>query len=340
MAAASRPRRSPLRVVLLALGGVAAVLIGLLVVLALLPLPSVDLAAQPDPAPDYAAAVERFDAIAAEEERLGVFDKCRSRLLQHGERTDVSVVLVHGLTNCPQQWVQFAETVHAQGANVLILRVPHHGLANADGTAVGSVTNLAALTAPELRDYADTAADLAAGLGADRRVMGLSMGGVIVSWIAQERDDVDRAVVIAPALTLPVGPPWLTTGFENLFGRLPSVTLPGSDKTGIDHVYNGETTRGLVAMYRLGSYVRAQSASTPPAVRRIAVDWNLNDNQIDNGQAQVLARDWAEGGADVTVHVFPADLGLPHDVIDPAQPTGDTAVVYPVLLEQLGFDAP
>ena len=40
------------------------------------------------------------------------------------------------------------------------------------------------------------------------------------------------------------------------------------------------------------------------------------------------------------MHVFPEDLGLPHDVIDPAQPTGDTAVVYPVLLEQLGFDAP
>ncbi len=338
--AATPPRRSPLRLVLLALGGVIAVLVGLLVVLAFVPLSSVDLAPRPDPAADYAAAVERFDAIAAEEERLGVFEKCRSRLMTDGERADVAVVLVHGLTNCPQQWVEFAETVHAQGANVLILRVPHHGIANADGTAVGSVTNLADLTAPELRDYADTAADLAVGLGDDRRVMGLSMGGVITSWIAQERDDIDRAVVIAPALTLPVGPPWLTTGFENLFGRLPSITLPGSDKTGIDHVYNGETTRGLVAMYRLGSYVRARSASAPPAVKAIAVDWNLNDNQVDNGQVQVLARDWAEGGADVTVHVFAKDLGLPHDVIDPAQPTGDTAVVYPVLLEQLGFTAP
>lgn len=340
MAAATPPRRSPLRLALLALGGVAAVLVGLLVVLAVVPLSSVDLAPQPDPAPDYAAAVERFDAIVAEEERIGVFDKCRSRLLDQGERAEVAVVLVHGLTNCPQQWVEFAETLQAQGANVLILRVPHHGLANADGTAVGSVENLAALTAPELRDYADTAADLAHGLGEERRVMGLSMGGVIASWIAQERDDVDRAVVIAPALTLPVGPPWLTDGFENLFGRLPSITLPGSDKTGIDHVYNGETTRGLVAMYRLGSYVRARSAAAPPGVRSIAVDWNLNDNQVDNGQVQVLARDWAEGGADVTVHVFAQDLGLPHDVIDPAQPTGDTSVVYPVLLEQLGFSAP
>jgi hypothetical protein len=39
----------------------------------------------------------------------------------------------------------------------------------------------------------------------------------------------------------------------------------------------------------------------------------------------------------VTTHVVPKSLGLPHDVIDPAQPTGDTAAVYPVLLEQLGF---
>jgi hypothetical protein len=139
------------------------VLVGLLVVLAFVPLSSVDLAAQPDSAPDYAATVKRFDAIAAEEERLGVFDKCRSRLLQHGKHTNVSVVLVHGLTNCPEQWVEFAETLHAQGANVLILRMPHHGLANADGTAVGSVSNLTALTGLELRDYADTAADRALG---------------------------------------------------------------------------------------------------------------------------------------------------------------------------------
>jgi len=331
------PKRSALRRILIAVGAVLALAVACGAALAVVPLGSVDLSSRPDPAPDYAAAKARFDAIAAEEERLGVFGPCRSRLLDHGRQTAVSVVLVHGLTNCPQQWAEFAETVHAQGANVLVLRVPHHGIANADGTAVGDVSNLAALTPQELRGYGDTAADIADGLGRERRVAGLSMGGVIAAWIAQSRPDMGRAVVVAPALTLPVGPPWLTTAFVNLFGRLPSITLPGSDKTGITHVYNGETTHGLVAMYRLGAYVRQQSASTAPAVRLIGVDWNLNDNQVDNGDVQILARDWADNGADVAVHVFAEDLGLPHDVIDPAQPTGDTAQVYPVLLEQLGF---
>ena len=337
MEADPAPKRSTARRVLLGLGALSALIAVVITALAVLPLGSVDLGPHPDPAPDYAAAKARFDAIAAEEERLGVYSECRSRLLDHGRETDVAVVLVHGLTNCPKQWAAFAETLHAQGANVLILRVPRHGIGNADGSAVGSVTNLAGLTPQELRDYGDTAADIAAGLGREPRVMGLSMGGVIAAWMAQSRPELERAVVIAPALTLPVGPTWLTTGFINLFGRLPSITLPGSDKTGITHVYNGETTRGLVAMYRLGAYVRAQSASASPAVRLIGVDWNLNDNQVDNGEVQILARNWAERGADVAVHVYPKDLGLPHDVIDPAQPEGDTAAVYPVLLEQLGF---
>ncbi|MGA0122814.1 MAG: alpha/beta hydrolase [Gaiellales bacterium] len=339
MRAGPGPRRSTGRRILLAVGAVLALLVAAVVALAVVPVGSVDLSPRPDPAPDHAAAKARFDAIAAEEERIGVYGECRSRLLDHGRQTDVSVVLVHGLTNCPKQWLEFAETVHAQGANVLILRVPHHGLASADGAAIGDVSNLAALTPQELRAYGDTAADLAAGLGQQPRVMGLSMGGVVTAWIAQNRPEMERTVVIAPALTLPVGPPWVTTGFINLFGHLPSITLPGSDKASITHAYNGETTRGLVAMYRLGADVRAQSAATPPAVRLLAIDWNLNDNQIDNGQAQALARDWANNGADVAVHVFAQELGLPHDVIDPAQAEGDTAVVYPVLLEQLGFSS-
>jgi esterase/lipase len=326
------------RRILLAIAAVPVVLILAFVVTALIPMAQPSTPNPPDPAPDYGAAVARFDAITAEEKRLGIFEPCRSRLLTHGAEAEIAVVLFHGLTNCPKQWVEFAEEVHAQGANVLILRAPHHGLANADGTAIGSATNLAVLTPEELESYAQESVDIGAGLGRQQRVAGLSMGGVIAAWIAQNAENVERSVVISPALTLPVGGCATTNAAIRIFGRLPSILLPGSDKSSIDHAYSRETTHGLVALYRLGAIVIDQSESTPPAVRRIAVDWNANDNQIDNSKAQDLADSWRSNGADVTTHVFPKSLGMPHDVIDPAQPTGDVKAVYPVLLEQLGFE--
>ena len=339
MADASPRQRSPIRRALIAVAAIVGLLILAIVALMVIPMSQPAAAPPPDPAADYAAAVARFDVITAEEERLGVFEPCRSRLLTHGQKAEIAVVLFHGLTNCPKQWVEFAEQVHAQGANVLILRAPHHGLANADGTAIGDVSNLAALTPEELQAYAQESVDIADGLGSQQRVMGLSMGGVVTAWLAQNRAGLERAVVVSPALTLPVGPRWLTTAAVDLFGRLPSLRLPGSDKTGIDHVYNGETTHGLVSLYRLGAVVIDESETAPPATQRIAVDWNANDNQVNNGDVRDLADAWARSGADVTTHIFPKSLGMPHDVIDPAQPTGDIAAVYPVLLEQLGFTA-
>lgn len=69
--------------------------------------------------------VARFESITAGEPGV-VFEPCESVLLDHGETVDVAVVLFHGLTNCPKQFVEFAEELHADGANVLILRAARH----------------------------------------------------------------------------------------------------------------------------------------------------------------------------------------------------------------------
>ena len=57
-----------------------------------------------------------------------MIDPCLSRLLTHGEKTERAVVLVHGLTNCPKQWELFGQEAFRRGWNVLILRLPEHGL--------------------------------------------------------------------------------------------------------------------------------------------------------------------------------------------------------------------
>jgi carboxylesterase len=107
------------------------------------------------------------------------------------------------LTNCPRQFLELGDAIHTTGANVLILRVPRHGIADESGRAIGGVGNVGGLTAAELSAYADDAVDIASGLGRDVRVLGLSMGGVIATWIAQNRPDAERVVAVAPALTLP-----------------------------------------------------------------------------------------------------------------------------------------
>ncbi len=325
-------QRSPFRRVLRVVGAVALVGAAALLVVALVPSSPGNLASEPDPAPDYTAAKERFDRLAAAEGPV-VYPPCRSRLIDHGSRTDTVVVLVHGLTNCPQQFLELGERIHATGATVLIMRVPRHGLKGSDG-GIGGVDQLDGISAAELRDYADEVVDIADGLGEDRRVLGLSMGGVITSWIAQNRD-VDQAVVVSPALTLPAVPSWVDTLFRNLFSRLPNIPLISGTK--VDHAYPGESTKALTAMYQLAQYTVDEAKRERPAAESIVVVTNANDNQIRNADVYDLTDAWRARGAAVTTYEFPAEEGLPHDLIDPQQPDGDIERVYPVLLRELGI---
>jgi carboxylesterase len=306
----------------------------LLLVLALIPAGTSGLGPGPDPATSYDEAVERFDVYAAQEG--AVFEPCASRLLTYGEQTEAAVVLIHGLTNCPRQFVELGDALHARGANVLILRVPYHGLAGEDGTTIGGVGNVGGIRAEDLRDYADAAVDIAEGLGEDVRVLGLSAGGVMTAWIAQNRD-VDRAVVIAPAISLPGGmPDFLDSGFRNVFSRFPNVSLPSGGK--LDHAYTGESTRALAEMYVLAKAVQDQAAERPPAAGSIAVVTNANDDQVDNDDVRRLLVDaWRSSGEQIETFEFPKDLGLRHDLIDVGQPDQKTELVYPRLIGLLGL---
>jgi carboxylesterase len=313
---------------------VAAVLGALVLVvlaMALWPASTSGLGSDPDPTMGYDDAVERFAESTSDEADL-VYEPCESVLMDHGERVEIAVVLFHGLTNCPKQFVDFAETLHADGANVLILRAPRHGIANADGSRIGSLANIGGLDAAELRNYADDSVDIAVGLGDEVRVLGLSMGGVLAEWTAQHRDDVDRVVAVAPAMSIPGVPGFLTTGFVNLFDKLPNIDLPGESK--LDHAYVGESTEGLVATFLLARSVEESANGRGPAAGDVIVVVNPDDNQVDPDYVTDFAEDWNERSGGVAVVELPA-VGLPHDVIDPDQPDGDPEAVYPILFDLL-----
>jgi alpha-beta hydrolase superfamily lysophospholipase len=126
-----------------------------------------------------------------------------------------------------------------------------HGMTNR------SVDLLGRLTAHELRDFADDDVDIAQGLGDEVVTSGLSMGGVLALWTAPFRPDVDRVVAIAPAISIPPVPSLVATAFNNLFSRVPNLSLPSPSK--LDHAYHGESTGALAAMFLLPQQPKSSS---------------------------------------------------------------------------------
>jgi alpha-beta hydrolase superfamily lysophospholipase len=153
------------------------------------------LISHPSPATDYAEAVMRFEKLLSSE-KTAVNPLARSILLTHGVRTPNVIVFFHGYSSSPQQFRSLGERFFQLGYNVLIPLLPHHGLAD------WQLENLSRIRAEELRDCADTGVDIAAGPGDKIFVGGLSAGGVLAAWVAENRKEVSRVLLIASALVL------------------------------------------------------------------------------------------------------------------------------------------
>ena len=180
------------------------------------PLPLDDLVSSPNPARSYDEAMERWQRTQAREAELPLHDGGRTIVLTHGYQTDRVFVLLHGLTNAPRQFRELGEELFATGANVVIPRLAHHGLADRMTDAH------AALTAQDLMNYAQYGVDLAQGLGRKVTVVGLSISGISAAWLAQNRDDIDEAFLLAPLFSPAVVPDPLTPAITAALARLPN----------------------------------------------------------------------------------------------------------------------
>src|ERR1019366_2135927 len=68
---------------------------------------------------------------------------CRTRLYTHGHRTERALLLLHGFTNCPQQFDALGKRFHDDGWNVLIPRM--FGLQGLPGPGAAALAQLAFL---------------------------------------------------------------------------------------------------------------------------------------------------------------------------------------------------
>lgn len=283
-----------------------------------------DLYSHPMPVADYAAAVSRISALQGREDSI-VAPGGGSILLTHGQRTARVVVLFHGLTDSPLQYYPFAQRLFAEGDNVFVPRLPHHAERS------GDLADMGRLTAQELRDLGDASVDVAHGLGDTVIVSGLSAGGTIAAWVGQYRSDVERVVVVAPALEVTHVPSLLHGAVLRIALRVPNVSRASPrDSTEPDRE-PGWATHAVAQTLKLGVAVRRAAAERPAAAREVTVLLNAHDHTIANGAAIDLARRWQQHGAVTHVYELPDTLRLPHDVIDPRHPGSNTSAVYPVL---------
>ena len=255
----------------------------------------------------------------------------RSILLAGGAPTRRAIVLLHGLTDSPRQFEAFAYLVHADGNNVYVPRLPQHGLR---GKSVGV---LSSLTAAELIGVADSVVNEARGLGDSIVVVGLSMGGTIGAWIAQQRQ-VSRVVLIAPAIEPGRIPSLLDRPLIGLADRLPSMARRSAPDSARPDREPGFNLRAIAEILELGRSILGMADREASLTRNIVVLVNASDRTVKESAAEALASNWSRHNATVSVFELPDSLRLPHNIIDPMSGRVGGNVVLD-LLRELAYGA-
>ena len=306
------------------------VIIGVLVVF--IPWNAWALSSHPAPIQSYEEAAKRIATLRASRESE-MNPACLLQFLTHGQKVQKAIILVHGYTSCPAQFTELGERLYDLGYNVLIAPLPHHGLANRLNDEQGQLTD------SEIIAYADEMVDLAHGLGEQVAMMGISGGGVATAWAAQNRSDLDTAMIISPAFGYEKIPTVLTAPVMNIFLTVPDTyEWWDSDlKANIDpaHAYPRYSKHALAEFLEVGFGVQVKSLQAAPAAHKIIVVTNANDTSVNNELTVDVVRHWQNKGANIKSYEFPASLGLGHDLIDPAQPNQPVETVYPKLIELL-----
>ena len=306
---------------------------GVLALIAVVPVGTSDLVSHPRAMSDYGSATAEIGRRQDVDARVAT-PGGRSIFLSHGHRTPTVVLLLHGYTNSPLQFDSLGRILYRDGDNVYIPRLPHHA------DLGGGSEALSRMTAEEMQAAADSAVDIADGLGDTVVVVGLSLGGTMAAWITQYRRDARRVIMIAPLMGLARVPDALEVPLVNLAVRMPNVNSAGGSDVRQPDRETGWSSHAVGQILRLGLAVERASANTPPASNDIAILLNGHDHTISARSVGEVARYWRAHGATVKVYELPATLGLPHDVVDPRQRMRRPDVVYPVIAALVGGGTP
>lgn len=323
----------------LALGaGAVALTLGAASVLTLTPVADPDLGSHPDPVHSYEEAVARIRAVEAAEAAMALQPEGRSIAMLAGGRTPKAVLIFHGYTAVPDQFRLIGEAYRAQGYNVWIPRLPHHG-------ATDRMTDqFSRITATGLRDFADSSVDIVAGLGDEVTVVGLSGGGSLSLWSGFERREVTRTNLISPLLHPAGYSEWQARPLVRALRLLPFDLYhwwtPDEDRNIQGYDYPRFSLKGIAALLSLTHWVDARNR--PPVTSQVTLLRNDGDPKLDSAFNERFVRRLVPADR-LHVHHVPASLGLVHDVVA-HQPHSENfmslAESYAHLAEALGIPIP
>src|SRR5438105_10002107 len=254
---------------------------------------------------------------------------CHTRVYTHGRRVERSLVLLHGFTNCPEQFDRLGKQFFDDGWNVLIPRYPRHGYTDRLNTS------LAELRAEHLIALANRSAAAGVGLGEKLTIAGLSLGGLLAGILAQTHEGIDRAVLIAPMLGLKPIPGPVLGLLSKAATLLPNFYVWWSndqkDRLGPSYGYPRFATHAYAALFQCGRMLVKSTKRAAPKSRSIAMITNAAEPRLDNRFTYRLVDNWRAHGANVDTFEFPASDGLTHDLIDPGNAAQKTDYVYPIV---------
>ena len=283
-----------------------------------------------NPARSFAQALEGVRAMQAlDDDRI--LPQARTALLDHGMRTPLAVLLLHGFTNHPGQYREFAPLVHAQGANVFIPRMPEQGDRNR------LTRRMSRLTAESLLARASEALDIACGLGERVCVAGISSSGLLCAYFGQYRSDVARAIAIAPVFAMLQLSYGVSYALTRLMLTIPDMYLWWDPRVKEAQrpatAYPWFSTHALAQTMRIGEDVYAQAKRAAPAADSMVMMTNPHDPAVNNAVTHRVARAWDKRRPGSVLEFEFTDLPRNHDIIEPDNPNARTGIVYPRLLE-------
>lgn len=288
----------------------------------------------PKPLSNFEEALLRVQDMQHEDNKEFARDVCITKLFHHGKQTEHVVVLIHGFTTCPEQFHRLGQQYFEAGYNVLIPRMPYHGLTDR------LTDELLNLTAEKLAVFGDSVADIAHGLGRKVTLLGASGSGTLVCWLAQNRADLDYVVAIAPLFGLAIIPPFLTKPFERVALWLPNFFIWWDPRTkaenpySIFYAYPRYPTKALAEFMRMGIVTRTQAEISAPKAKHITVVINDSEPAVSNAQIVRLIRLWKRSpGVNLSEYHFEKEMKLPHDIITPGTPGLPIDLIHPRLID-------
>lgn len=292
-----------------------------------------------DPAADRAAALTKLEALMALDAEIP--EATRTRLFEPDEAAPLTFVIWHGFTNAPSQFTAVAEQLSADGHRVLLPRMPHHGQADLLNR------DLKNLTCDELIAHVTACIDIAAGLGDQVWVLGLSAGGVLAAIAAATRPEISRAVLIAP-LVAPKGFPMpavrLCVKFPRIVPRFYMWWDPRvKDELGHSpYTYPGFPLPGVMPFLHLSELMFDGTVRPDHRLQRVVLITNPNDLAVRQDAARAFGAAVFAGSCDYYgVGAVDAALDWPHDFVDPWSPgAATTDQVVALLYAALGVGDP